>query len=180
MLETGDFLYHAAWLLVPPAAALLLLAASTRRGRRSPLLLWLCQILLLAGAFAMATQGSIVLTSLQAQGGTGGASSTLALLLFSVPLLAGAVVLARVLGGAAAELTGAVARASIGALLALNALYMADFWWHLYVLWTSAAGADRGLAGAALAPAAGLVVAVAEAAGAVRARVPEGGLARAS
>ncbi len=168
LLAPSAFGTHAAWLLAPPVASMALLAGAVRGGRSIPFVRWLCVVLLLAGSFAMATQASILLTSVQPHAGAGGPSSTLALLLFAVPIGASAVVLARVLGGAAPDLTGALARAGIGLLLALNALYMIDAWWRIFALWSGAPSADRVLAGAALAPAAGLAVAVAEVLRAVR------------
>jgi len=157
MMAPLDFAVHAAWLTAPWVAGLAVLGGSVRTGRRGGVARGAAVGVCLAAAFALATQGSILMTRVQ-----GGGGSALGLALFVTPLVAATVIVARVLGAAAPEPTAGVARLSLGVFLVLNGLFLAD-WWSLLAAWMGAPGTDRLLPGAWAAPAGGLLVAAAEA-----------------
>ncbi len=161
-LPAPEGFFLAAGLLGPALAGLALGFASLPGAGPHPAMRWTVVILLLASSFALATLGSILLTALQAHPVAGLPSFVLALLLFLAPILLGGIVLARVLGGSEDAVTAALARASLGILLALHGLFLADFGAPVLISWLAVPEAGRALAGAWAAPAGGLLVAAGE------------------
>jgi hypothetical protein len=156
LMAPMDFAVHAAWLLAPAAAAAAVLAGSTRAGRRSAACRVGTTAFCLAAAFGLATQGSILMTRAEGAG-------AYPLALFVAPLAAAVVLIGRLLGEASPEPTAGFARLSLGVFMALNGLFLHD-WWAILAGWTGSPGSERLLAGAWAGPAGGLLIAAAEAA----------------
>lgn len=116
--DPETILYQALLGAAPSIGSLLVgLAAPFRKG--VPLLLqWSLAGFFFLWAFTLSTLGSIAATSSLGSEGSG----SWALLEFTVPLVLAAIVLARMIGGSDPERTGAIVRASIGALLLLGSL----------------------------------------------------------
>jgi hypothetical protein len=137
-----------AWLAAPLILSPFLFASSFSASRTNPRIRGACVGLFLLAAFAMSVYGSIQATSVQ-----GASSSFSPIVFFLAPLLLAGGILARVLAGAEGGATAALARASLGALLALNAWCEAEIFGPLSV---------RFLPGLYVAAAAGLLVAAGE------------------
>lgn len=161
-LPAPEGLFLAAGLLGPALAGLVLGLGALPGTGPHPAMRWTVVILFLAASFALATLGSILLTALQAHPVAGMPSFLVALLLFLAPILLGGTVLARVLGGSEDAATAALARASLGVLLALHGLFLADFGAPVLLSWLGESGAGHALVGAWAEPLGGLLVAAGE------------------
>jgi hypothetical protein len=157
-----EFLGLALWLAVPFLGGAGLLAGAWRSATPPTAVRGLTLALLLATAFALSTLGSILLTQTGAGPQAPTVSFPVALALFLLPLVLGGVALARLVGGEFALSSGGYTRLSLGLLLALNGLFLIDSGWDLLLAWVKLIGTSRAMAGAWIAPAAGLLVAAGE------------------
>ena len=107
--------------LLPLLGCLWVLAASFSRSSRSSALRGAGLALLFVWSFALATLGSLICTLPTSPGG-GVADSSSGLLLFTVPLVLAAVLLARVLGGSPSGATGTMVGGGLGLLLLLRSI----------------------------------------------------------
>ncbi len=158
LLPISEFLYHVLWILSWLVVPLLLVAALTRRDPGRGGAGWVLFILLLLASFSLATFGSVLLTSVEADVRVAGPSTGLALALFALPLAASAVAVGRVLGGGDRRVTGRIVRASLGLLLALHALFLQGSGWEGLAAWDGSGAAVRPLPSAWAPFAGGLLV----------------------
>jgi hypothetical protein len=147
-----------AGLFLPVLAGALILAGGWRKGGGPAALRVATLGLLLAVSFGLATLGSLLFT--EASSRTANPSFPLSVGLFAVPLALSGIALSRWMEGGVERSTGAFERASLGLLMLLHGLFLADFGWDaLMAAGVVQKGTIRLLPGAWLGPLGGLLAA---------------------